>query len=225
MATKQNFESSMTDLMISLVVIFLLVIAAIILKLNDVKQEREQKVVIIIKALQEELNNKTHELNIPGLKVERDADDPLSLDIEVAESNLKFDFNKFELNPQNKQFLSQVMPIILDVLLNYQNDIDLIKISGYTDKVGGNAGMGNIILSQDRALSVLNYSLKEIFSGESSPERSFLIDRASISGFGSTAKYLKATDESSRRTVIKIKVKSFEMYNVIKNPQVESLAR
>jgi outer membrane protein OmpA-like peptidoglycan-associated protein len=219
MAKKQNFESSMTDLMISLVVIFLLVITAVILKLNDAKKDREEKVVIIIKTLQEELNNKTHQLNIPGLKVEHDTEDPLSLDIEVAESNLKFDFNKFELNAQNKQFLSQVMPIILEVLLKYRNDIDMVKISGYTDKVGGTAGMGNIILSQARALAVLNYSLKDTFSGESNPARDFLIDKTSISGFGSGAKYLKGTDEASRRTVIKIKVKSFEMYNVAKNIQ------
>jgi outer membrane protein OmpA-like peptidoglycan-associated protein len=217
MHKKQNFESSMTDLMISLVIIFLLLIAAIVLKLNNIKKEREERVVIIIKTLQDELNNKTHILNIPGLKVERDPQDPLSLDIEMAESNLKFDFDSYELNEQNKQFLSQIMPVIVQSLLKYENDIDSIKISGYTDKVGGESGMGNIILSQSRALSVLNYSLKDIFSDKDDERRNFLIDKASISGLGSMEKYLQNTDEASRRTVIKIKIKSFETANKLTN--------
>lgn len=213
---KHNFESSMTDLMISLVVIFLLVIVAIALNLREIQDAPEKKVSVIVEALQKELNLKTTELHIPGLKVGRDSDDPLSLEIEVSESNLKFEFNRYDLNQSNKIFLVQIMPVVLSVLIAHESDIDLIKISGFTDKVGGNSGMSNIILSQNRALSVLNYTLKDVFAAESDVRRNFLIDKASISGFGSISKYLKSTDEASRRTVIKIKLKSFEMYGKTK---------
>jgi outer membrane protein OmpA-like peptidoglycan-associated protein len=211
-----KFESSMTDLMISLVVIFLLVIAFIVLQFNKAQKAPMQKIDTLVNILKTELDAKTKSLHIPGLLIEKKQDDPLGLEIQVAESNLKFNYNSAELNSQNKQFLMAIMPSIVDVLRKHESDIDFIKVEGYTDQSGGNSGMGNIILSQNRALSVLNYSLQNIFMTANDPNRIFLLDKASISGYGSLNKYLLKTDEQSRRVVIKVRVKSLELYKKVK---------
>ena len=213
--SKNNFESSMTDLMISLVVIFLLVIAVIVLQFNKAQKAPMQKIDSLVNILKKELDAKTKSLNVPGLVIEKEKSDPLGLEIQVAESNLKFDYNNAELNPINKQFLSAIMPRIVEVLRNHESDIDFIKVEGYTDQSGGQ-GMGNILLSQNRALSVLNYSLQYVFPNPNDPNRFFLLDKASISGYGSLQKYLLATDQQSRRVVIKVRVKSLELYSKFK---------
>ena len=215
--SKNSFDSSMTDLMISLVVIFLLVIAVLVLQFTQAQKAPMKKVDLLITTLKNELDAKTNKLKIPGLIIEKEKDDPLALEIQVAENNLKFDYNSAVLNVNNKIFLSAIMPSIIEVLLKHQSDIDFIKIAGYTDQQGGDQGMGNIILSQDRALSVLNYSLQYIFNASNNQGRFFLIDKASISGYGSLKQYLRATDDQSRRVVIKVRVKSAELYQQIEN--------
>ena len=114
------------------------------------------------------------------------------------------------------------MPDIIDVLRIHESDIDFIKLEGYTDKSGGDQGMGNIILSQSRALSVLNYSLQYVFPDSTNPDRFFLLEKASINGYGSLTKYLKTTDEQSRRVVIKVRVKSAELYKTVDMVHSES---
>ena len=52
-----------------------------------------QKIDSLVNILKKELDAKTRTLNIPGLIIEKEKDDPLGLEIQVAESNLKFDFN------------------------------------------------------------------------------------------------------------------------------------
>lgn len=210
--SKNTFDSSMTDLMISLVVIFLLVIAVLVLQFTQAQKAPMKKVDSLITTLKNELDVKTKKFKIPGLVIEKEKDDPLALEIQVAENNLKFDYNSAVLNANNKNFLSLIMPSVIGVLRNHENDIDFIKIEGYTDQQGGSQGMGNINLSQNRALSVLNYSLQYIFNKPDDQNRSFLIDKASISGYGSLKQYLMPTDSQSRRVIIKVRVKSAELY-------------
>jgi outer membrane protein OmpA-like peptidoglycan-associated protein len=214
--SKNTFDSSMTDLMISLVILFLLIIAVVIMQFSEVKTAPVKKRNALIEELRIELNAKTKELHIPGLVIEKVQDDPLALEIRVSESDLKFDFNSDKLNNNNKVFISEIMPVLVNVLKRHESEIDFVTIAGYTDKNGGNNGMGNILLSQSRALAVLNYSLANVFNTPDDTNRLFLIDKASIRGYGSLNKYLLTTDELSRRVVIKVRIKSLDLYNEIK---------
>lgn len=207
-----GFESSMTDLMISLVVLFLLIISAVALQMKYAQKKPISRVEEIMKTLKRELDQKTQELQIPGLVIEKAPDDNLAFIVIVPEKNLKFEYNKFELNDENKIFLSNIMPIIVSVTIKHQEYIDFIKIEGYTDQSGGMDGMGNILLSQNRALSVLNYTLQGVLMGDN---RTFLLDKTSVSGYGSL--HLAQTDSESRRVIIKVRVKSLELNEEFKN--------
>lgn len=216
MATKpklNSFESSMTDLMISLALIFMLLLASVMLKLNNQAGELTQAKNALIKELSDVLQDKMD----GNILVSADEDDPLSLKIILGEdeNTLKFEKGKQNLRIKDQKFLETLMPKIVDILYkdDFKNSIDTIKIEGYTDNDKYIAqNYSNIELSQDRALAVLNYARQYCINDPLKKE--FFIDKASINGKGDLEKYwIKNADGScnkdkSRRVEIKIKIKS-----------------
>ncbi len=212
--TKSNsFESSMTDLMISLALIFMLLLASVMLKLNNQAGELTQAKNDLIKELSDVLQDKMNS----NIIVAADEEDPLSLKIVLGENEntLKFEKGKQNLRTQDQKFLASLMPKIIDTIYKdeFRSSIDTIKIEGYTDDdkyVAQN--YTNIELSQDRALAVLNHTRKNCIKDPLKKE--FFIDKASINGKGDLEKYwIKNFDGScnkdkSRRVEIKIKIKS-----------------
>ena len=221
---KNSYESSMTDLMISLALIFMLLLAAVMLKLNNQAGELTQTKNELITQLTEVLS-KTGNIEIVA-----DKNDPLSLVIVLGESSsaLKFEKGKYSLGNSDKVFLNKLMPQILNILHDekYRSSIDSLKIEGYTDNdpyVGSN-NYSNVELSQARALEVLNYTRKYALQYDNDV-RTFFIDKASINGKGDIPQYwIKKTDgsgncdkEKSRRVEIKIKIKSKDEQRLAKN--------
>ena len=185
---KISYESSMTDLMISLALIFMLLLASVMLKLNNQAGELTQTKNELITQLTEVLNQ------TGNIEVVADKNDPLSLVIVLGESSsaLKFAKGKHSLSGSDKQFLNKLMPQILDVLYkeNYRNSIDSIKIEGYTDNdpyIGG-SDYSNVELSQARALEVLNYTRKYALRYDKAVQ-TFFVDKASINGKGDIESY------------------------------------
>lgn len=224
MANKNDFLTSMTDLMISLVLIFMLLLASTMLKLNDQTNELNTK----RQTLKEELSNILKENFDRDLDIQDVPDDPLSIRIILGENEntLKFERGAYNLSYNDKIFLDKLMPKILTILNDkkYKDIVDTIKIEGYTDNdkyIGNNINYTNVELSQDRALAVFNYT--RIHSLNKQKElKEFFIDKTSINGKGDIPKYLKCkanknncknnptyVDKAkSRRVEIKIKIKS-----------------
>src|SRR5580765_2948986 len=105
MATGTNISgvsSSMTDLMTSLAVIFILLLVA---TMNNKQQEVQQSRENILAKLRETLNQELVEYK--GLELKDDKDDPLSLIVVVPEGLLNFPVNKADIPDQGLVFLQR----------------------------------------------------------------------------------------------------------------------
>lgn len=205
-----DFNSSMTDLMTSLMVIFVLLLVVLFNNIGEKGQKIRDKMV---NELQAQETNPTTSINnsLQDLKISKSTDDPLSFVVSIDEqSGLKFNSNSYEILPQSKPKLKAMYTEMLDYVCKEENkkNIDSIQIIGYTDAnpVKADPKFGNLSLSQDRALSVLKFGLQTV--GVDSKEGTCLQELASINGRGMAE--LKATDAESRRVEFKIRIKSYE---------------
>ena len=225
MAKQHNtsYESSMTDLMISLALIFMLLLASVMLKINNQAVELTQTRKELIVELSDILN----QMHRSDIDVMPDEKDPLTLKVVLGdgEDSLKFATGKYNLTSKNQEFLNDLMPRIISTLMGdkYKDSIDTIRIEGYTDddKYMVNGRNINVELSQSRALEVLNHTRK--FSLKKESEQEFFIQKASINGKGDIKNYWITNSDGScnkaksRRVEIKIKIRSKDEENLSKS--------
>ena len=78
----------------------------------------------------------------------------------VLESAVFFDYGKNDIKPEGQSFLRRFIPVYLGVLLQpeYEEYLGEIIIEGHTDTAG--SYMGNLKLSQNRALNVAEFCLE-----------------------------------------------------------------
>lgn len=203
-----DFNSSMTDLMTSLMVIFVLLLVILFNNIGEKGQKIRDKMVddLTNQNPQTVINN-----SLKDLKITKSEEDPLSFIVNIDEqSGLKFESNKSDIMPQSKQKLKDMYIKLLDYVCKPENkqNIDSIQIIGYTDSqpVKADPKFGNLSLSQDRALSVLKYGLYVV--GLDTEKGTCLQDLASINGRGMAEQ--KPTFAESRRVEFKIRLKSYE---------------
>ncbi|MGV8984548.1 OmpA family protein [Clostridium sp.] len=153
---------SFSDLMSSLLIIFLLLF---VYKILDYNQE--------IKSYSQALSSKEakiQELSSVRKKIIIRLLEEFSEDIKIDQntgavklrSEVLFDNNKSELKPAGKVFLSKFMPKYLNVLLGdkeIKDSLSRVIIEGHTDDIG--EYIYNLELSQDRALNVVKYILND----------------------------------------------------------------
>lgn len=203
-----DFNSSMTDLMTSLMVIFILLLVVLFNNVGEKGQKIRDKMVKDLTANGGGLSSNN---TLKDLKITKSDKDPLVFIVNVDEqSGLKFESNKSDIMPQSKEKLKSMYIELLDYVCREENkkDIDSIQIVGYTDSqpVLADPKFGNLSLSQDRALSVLKFGLFVV--GLDSEKGKCLQDLASINGRGKAEP--KATLAESRRVEFKIRLKSYE---------------
>ena len=210
-----DFNSSMTDLMTSLMIIFILFLVVLFNNVGEKGQKiRDKMVNDLSKRTEQVVNNDV----LKDLKIAKSKDDPLSFIVNIdEESGLKFASNKSDIMPQSKEKLKDMYLEILDYVCKQENKkkIDSIQIIGYTDSqpVKADPKFGNLSLSQDRALSVLKYGLYVV--GLDTEKGRCLQELASINGRGMAEQ--KATFAESRRVELKIRLKSYEQDKHIGN--------
>ncbi|MBI2571454.1 MAG: OmpA family protein [Candidatus Schekmanbacteria bacterium] len=203
-------SSSITDLMTSLAVIFILLLVA---SLNNAQQEGEQTRNAIVAALLRELQS----FVVRGVEVETDPKDPLSLLVLVPEGLLEFALNDDRIPSGGVDFLGDFIPQLASATCSprFRQELSSIVVEGHTDSTGGPAI--NLPLSQRRSMSVSKESLRILSmpGAESAADLSTcFLELLSASGRGSVEPILDANGQEdcarSRRVVFKIRVRSIE---------------
>ena len=155
---KHNVWMSVSDMMTGLMVIFLFVAVAYMIKVQD-----NQSVLIQYVETKQKLHNKLLS-EFKGdtarwkMVIGRD------LSMKFKEPEVLFAQGSGELQPKFKAILDEFIPKYLDILLNdsLRNNILEIRIEGHTDslrmvKYGKDPYLSNVLLSQERAYNVLKY--------------------------------------------------------------------
>ncbi|MBS4066761.1 MAG: OmpA family protein, partial [Chitinophagaceae bacterium] len=132
--------------------------------------------------LQQKENDSAYNINI-GLT-------PIEVNASIVLKNIFFDTKKAELKPESLIELDKVVQLLKE------NPTLKIEISGHTDNVGKPAD--NLLLSNNRAKSVINYLLY----------KGVAFNRLSSKGFGETQPIANNTTEDgraqNRRTELKV---------------------
>jgi len=209
-----SFGSAFTDLMTSLAVIFILLL---VVYLNHSYQE-------VYKGSANRREKVLETLKEASIQAKNDENDPLSIIFTVEDNDLQFDTNKANIKPDGQSYLNEFIPKLINTVCSEKNrhEIQAIQIVGYTDSEGDDEY--NLKLSQERALSVLKYGLKDVKL--SSSQKECLLDLTSINGRGerdlipAKSKPGKENKSLSRRVEFKIRVKSYEQIKQLQEGKI-----
>jgi len=200
---ESGLQSSLTDLMTSLAVIFILMFCA---TWNDAREQGKGVRSQILMDLEKELERYIKQ---DGVEVKADPKDPLSLVILVPEGLLDFAVNQDQIPPNGLVFLRSFIPSLSKAVLKFDENINSIIVEGHTDSTGPDSV--NLPLSQRRSMAVVTKSLEAL---EDTPDsRSKFLNLLSATGRGSVEPYLVDNEvdmSRSRRVVFKIRIRSFE---------------
>jgi outer membrane protein OmpA-like peptidoglycan-associated protein len=195
-----GLETSMTDLMTSLAVIFILLLVA---SLNNIGEGPRPE---ILKRLNDALQHYAKD----GVVVQQDPKDPLTLMVLVPESLLGFNLDSSKLPPRGAMFLNSFAPELFGVACgDFRDQISSVVVEGHTDHTGTEAR--NLPLSQERSMAVVQKSLTVVSDTD---RHACMLNLISASGRGSADPYVPETSSGgegrNRRVVFKIRVKSIE---------------
>jgi len=201
-----HLSSSLTDLMTSLMVIFVLLLVA---KLNNQATRTERSVNYVMAQLQ------SNKLFLKGEKLRRDGD---VLVVGIPQELMSFKEAKAEqggadLSPQGKAYLRAKVPQMAALLCrpDIRNRIDTIVVEGHSDKKGFGTGdekadkQENLKLSQQRSMAVVSETLNIL----GDQNRACFLDLLSATGRGD-AHPLDTSDlysPENRRVELRIRVK------------------
>ena len=158
---RQNVWLSVSDLMTGLMVIFLFIAIAYISRV-----QQNQSVLTDYVETKNQLHDKlVKEFEGDTLKWQMAIGKDLSM--KFKEPTVLFASGSYELIPRFKEILDEFLHRYFNILLNdsLKNNIQEIRIEGHTDNVpipryDEDPYIANVILSQQRALSVLRYLRK-----------------------------------------------------------------
>lgn len=205
-----GLASSLTDLMTSLAVIFILLLVAM---LNNQRHQAADAKSRVLSKLQEALEKFTKQ----GVTVTSDPKDPLALLVIVPEDLLKFEQGKNEIPPTGFAFLETFTPKFVSTACSKElrEGISSIVVEGHASSEGRESD--NLSLSQRRSMAVVQQSLL-VLDGSNTPdapeEHKCFLSLISATGRGSAEPIALANGEEdrphSRRVVFKIRIKSLE---------------
>lgn len=210
-----GFWISFSDLMASILIIFILLFVYKLVEYEANLTAKEQQIqeltstrVKIIEMLREEFEKENLDINI----------DPKTGTIKLNESIL-FDTQKSELKKEGKDFAKRFIPIYVRILLGNEevrSQLSQIIIEGHTDDVG--SYMSNLKLSQDRTLSVAKFLLDDEFDYKYKDD---LQEYITLNGRSYSDPILnekgKINRSASRRVEIKFRLKEEEILLEIQN--------
>ncbi len=202
--------NGLTDLMTSLVMVFILLFVAFITQTSTGAQAELQ-------TNKEEVQTVLRDhLSRLGLSLNADPRDPLTLMIVVPENLLTFEFGRNRLSDQAGRFLEEAMPFYAAAVCGPLRDtIDSLAIQGHTDDRGSDAY--NLRLSQERSLAVMVKGLEVIQERMPFAYQCFQ-EMTTASGRGRQELVVdhanRVNREKSRRVIFKIRLRSTEQRHV-----------
>jgi outer membrane protein OmpA-like peptidoglycan-associated protein len=204
-----GLASSLTDLMTSLAVIFILLLVAM---LNNQRQEAEGTKSLVLSKLETALEKFREQ----GVVVQSDPKDPLVLLVIVPEDLLKFAQGKSEIPATGFNFLETFVPKFVSTACSTElrQGISSIVVEGHASSEGRESE--NLSLSQRRSMAVIEQTLV-VLDGSNRPEaledHKCFLSLISATGRGSAEPvYVNGEEDRphSRRVVFKIRIKSLE---------------
>lgn len=204
-----GLSSSLTDLMTSLAVIFILLLVAM---LNNALQQTKGTKSQVLSKFDETLKD----FKKQGVEVQTDPKDPLGLLVVVPEGLLKFQQGKAEIPAGGREFVQEFIPRFVDTACSadIRRGISSIVVEGHASSEGDERL--NLKLSQERSIAVVRESLDVLDSAgsaNSTANHKCFVDFVSATGRGSAEPVTVVGQEDkpqSRRVVFKIRVKSLE---------------
>lgn len=211
-----GLASSLTDLMTSLAVIFILLLVA---SLNNTQQEGETTRNAILLKLRERMEKELAEYKDQGFEVKQDPKDPLGLIVVVPKGLLNFQVGKSDVPPEGMRFLRTIVPKMAATICSeeFKREVDSIIVEGHADKKGSDEI--NLPLSQERSMAVVKETLQVLGSFQQNGDagtnhRACFLEFLSATGRGSAEPVLdkdgNEDQNRSRRVVFKIRVRSLE---------------
>ncbi len=193
---------SFTDLMTSLMVIFILLLLVFV---SNQAGANEAITQALLSDLKRELGNANNNTKFEN-------DDKYTIVLTIPDEVMTFEPNRHELKPRGEDFLKAQVPRLAEVLCNkkYRGSIQSVIVEGHSDNTpyrGATAEESqaqNLKLSQDRSMEVVS---KTLLSLQDRPmERGCFLEMLSATGRGEQD--LQATADKSRRVMFKIRVNS-----------------
>ena len=174
---KHNVWMSVSDLMTGLMIIFLFVAIAYMIKVQN-----NQSVLVSYVETKQHLHNRlVNEFKGDTAKWKMVVGRDLSM--KFKEPEVLFAQGSDELQPKFIEILNEFIPRYLNILLtdSLRNRISEIRIEGHTDdlrmvKYGSDPYLSNVLLSQQRAYNVLSYIRNMDSFKEYSDEQRKLLD-------------------------------------------------
>jgi outer membrane protein OmpA-like peptidoglycan-associated protein len=204
-ASTDHLSNSLTDLMTSLMVIFILLLLAFI---SHTASKDAAVADILLKKLQTDLKIQ----GIDDNRLKLDPRDRNAILVIVPGNLMNFESQHHDLSPDGRTWLDTNIPKFASILCDpqYASSIYSIVVEGHTDSHGW-AGKDsyfseneNLKLSQDRSMAVVQESLHSLESA--STERNCFLDKLSAVGRGQRDP--EPTDDASRRVIFRIRVKA-----------------
>ncbi|MDR3548961.1 MAG: OmpA family protein [Candidatus Pacebacteria bacterium] len=225
--SSEHLSSSLTDLMTSLMVIFILLLLVFI---SHTASKDAALRDTLLAELKKDLIPQGKDRTPQGFKDSSIISDPKNPDaiLVIVPNNLMgFDTQKSTLKKDGQQFLQTHIPALADVLcsLKFQSGIDSIIVEGHTDtqkfgKTDEESQNNNLKLSQDRSMAVVEEALADL-SGKAT--RACFLEKLSATGRGEQEAVQpdgpgpdasEKADEQSRRVIFKIHVRASDKDNI-----------
>ncbi len=198
-----HLSSSLTDLMTSLMVIFILLLLVFI------SHAASKNVVVtdeILKALQTELRPQ----GFSETSIRPDPHDRNAILVIVPGDLMNFKLQSPDLQPGGELFLHRYIPALANVLCSneFRASVESIVVEGHTDTAAW-AGVSkeesqekNLTLSQERSMAVVEAALADLNSNE----HECFLEKLSATGRGEQDQ--ESTPAESRRVIFRIRVKA-----------------
>ena len=198
-----HLAHSFTDLMTSLMVIFILLLLVFVNNQGSANSAAAQ-------SLLNELRQKLEPAGFKSEDIRIDPKDPSTILLTMLDAQLNFQPNSYQLQPAGERFLETRMPQLASVLCadKYRNEVEAVVFEGHSDNVPyrgltpEESQARNLRLSQERSMEVVEKTLTSLPADTGL--RPCFLDKVSASGRGEQD--LEETADKSRRAVIKIRV-------------------
>jgi len=201
----EHLAHSFTDLMTSLMVIFILLLLVF---LNNKAAVNEAVRDSLLHQLKQQLGDQ----QFRSQDIHLDEKDRYTIVVNIPDQLMTFKTNEYELKPEGEVFLQAHAPTLAKILCDdkYRDSIENVIVEGHSDSVpyrGASLEQSqqlNLKLSQDRSMEVVKKTL--LYLQNMPAQRACFLEKLSATGRGEQD--LEATADKSRRVVFKIRINS-----------------